>query len=169
MIVTLQALVAAFPRPALRFGVTQVLKEMSRTLVYRQKYKSKRKYLVTAACEHRVYCATHVVLGLSEFGSSKIVDASQQEISELAKMLSNWFSCFHDPNSADARGRYLYNKEMVIEIGVSLLILHLNGAILSGKTTDQKKSMALSFFVCAKICQRFFRSLKSRYLAPICI
>lgn len=148
MIVTLQALVAASPRSALRFGVTQVLAEMSRTLAYRQKYKSKRKYLVTAACEHRVYCATHVVLGLSEFGSSKIVDASQQEISELAKMLSEWFLCFHDLNIPDAHGRYLYNKEMVIEIGVSLFILHLNGAMLSGKTTDQKKSMAFVFVKC---------------------
>eukprot|EP00808_Paulinella_micropora_P014783 g19395.t1 len=130
MIATIEPVVNPDPGTVLRFAMLEVLQHMPR-VHYRVKHKkSGRRYLVTAACEHRVYCATHIVLGLTEFGKSPITWASMEEIDALADIMSPWFISFHESH-AEANGRYLYNKEMVIEIGIALFILFRNGCQLT--------------------------------------
>ena len=96
---------------------------------YNWRSVSKEKELtVSAAAAARVYCVTHIVLVLSEFGSRPILQehCTMEQLDALASMLAGWLVEL----AAAFPASHMYNRELVVEIAASLLICRHNGVLL---------------------------------------
>jgi len=128
LIVTLQWVIAKDPVEVVRFAVEECLRDMPRPIGLRAK-KSKM-HTLNGSSEYRIYCATHIVLVLSEFGSQPIRHASMEELIQFEDMLGGWLlqmlSWGHGPT--------VHNREVVTEVAACLLILKVNGVPLQART-----------------------------------
>ncbi len=86
-------------------------------------------YTVSSNASERIYCVTHVILVLSEFGTRPILQAhcSHEELEQLAEMLADWLMFI----AKDYPAAHSYNRELVTEICASLVICKHNGVQLA--------------------------------------
>jgi hypothetical protein len=111
-----------------------------------------KRLTITPASEARVYCVTHVVLVLSEFGTRPILERfvssqasalkrreeTDARLEKLGALLSHWL-CFiaqQYPHS------HAHNREIVVEIAASLMILKQNGVSLSPRVLEAVRRTA---------------------------
>jgi hypothetical protein len=88
-----------------------------------------KQFTTTPGAEARIYCVTHVILVLSEFGTRPILHAhcSALELEFMGQLLAEWLLCFAEtfPHS------HAYNREIVVEICASLFICKHNGVMFA--------------------------------------
>ncbi len=95
-----------------------------------------KQVTITPATEARVYCVTHVVLVLAEFGTRPILDCclsdkaglarraeADARLEQLGRILAQWLMFL----AAGFPETHAANSEIVVEIAASMMILKQNG------------------------------------------
>jgi len=90
-----------------------------------------KPHTITPNAEARIYCVTHMVLVLSEFGTRPILHqhCSALELDKLGQLLAQWMLLL----AQDFPHAHAYNREIVVEIAACLLICKHNGVLFAPK------------------------------------